>query len=123
MLKKSAGKPSEAAKSAARERRHGGRVDRVVAIRHRLAKTGNQAWSLSTTKNMSYSGLLFLSAKPYRKHDILEIQVVMSGVVEVYNGKAEVRRVVEIGSRSFDVGVKYLSPKAPSRHARSHLRS
>ena len=104
------------------ERRNGERVDRVVAIRHRLADAGNSDWSLSTTRNMSHSGLLFLSSTPYRKNDVVDLQVIMSGVIDIYNGKAEVRRVAEVGSTSFDVGVRYIFPKAQSRNAKSHLR-
>jgi len=71
---------------------------------------------------MSHSGLLFLSTVPYRKGDVLEIQVVMSGVIEIYHGQAEVVRVTEVGNTSFDVGVKNVLPKAPPRKAKSHLK-
>jgi hypothetical protein len=108
------------------ERRRGERVNRVVAIRHRLiARRGSKGasqWSLSTTKNMSYSGFLFLSSTPYFKGDILELQVVMSGVIDIYRGHAEVVRVTEVGSRLFDVGVKNVLPKAPPRKAKTHLK-
>ena len=108
------------------ERRKGERVSRVVAIRHRLIKRfgrkSSSQWSLSTTKNMSHSGLLFLSSVPYRKGDILELQVVMSGIIEVYRGQAQVVRVIEVGNTSFDVGVKNLLPKAPPRKAKSHFK-
>jgi hypothetical protein len=108
------------------ERRHGERVNRVVAIRHRLIKRSGlktaSAWSLSTTKNMSHSGLLFLSSIPYRKGDVLQLHVVMSGIIEVYNGQAQVVRVTEVGSTSFDIAVKNLLPKAPPRKAKSHFK-
>ena len=111
---------------AVAERRNGERVNRVVAIRHRLIKRSGRKspseWSLSSTKNMSHSGLLFLSSTPYRIGDVLEIQVVMSGIIDVYCGYAEVVRVAEIGSTSFDIGVKNLLPKAPPRKAKSHLK-
>lgn len=108
------------------ERRQGERVDRVVAVRHRLVRrAGGKAvsgWSLSTTKNMSHSGLLFLSADPYRKDDLLELQVVMSGVIDIYDGQARVMRVIEVGSKTFDVGVRYCLPVSPARKAKSHLK-
>lgn len=117
----------EALLNSVAERRKGERVNRVVAIRHRLIKRSGlkaaSAWSLSTTKNMSHSGLLFLSSIPYRKGDILELQVVMSGIIEIYNGQALVVHVSEIGNTSFDVGVKNLLPKAPPRKAKSHLKA
>ena len=107
------------------DRRNGERADRVIAISHRLLKRAGRKvfsdWSLSTTKNMSHSGLLFLSSVPYRKNDILELQVVMSGVIEIFNGQAQVARVEEKGSCSFDIGVKYIQPKMPTRRAKSHL--
>lgn len=108
------------------ERRNGTRVNRVIAIRHRLVKRSGRKspseWSLSTTKNMSHSGLLFLSSIPYRKGDVLELQVVMSGIIDVYKGQAQVVRVIEVGDTSFDVGVRNIVPKAPPRKAKSHLR-
>jgi hypothetical protein len=107
------------------ERRNGERVSRVVAVRHRLIKRlGRKSpteWSLSTTKNMSHSGFLFLSTIAYRKGDVLELQVVMSGLIDVYRGQAQVVRVTEVGSSLFDVGVRNLLPKAPPRKAKSHL--
>ncbi len=107
------------------ERRKGERVNRVVAVRHRLVKRAGKKdpseWSLSTTRNMSYSGLLFLSQVPYRKDDIVELQVVMSGIIDIFHGQAQVMRIMEVGSSSFDVGVKYIYPKPLARKAKSHL--
>jgi hypothetical protein len=118
--------PRVAVKKTGIERRIGERVNRVVAVRHRLIRrVGRKSpsdWSLSTTKNMSHSGLLFMSAVPYRKGDVLELQVVMSGLIDIYNGQAIVVRVVEIGSASFDIAVKYVSRRAKTRKARSHLK-
>jgi hypothetical protein len=118
--------PKNVVSKAVVERRNGERVSRVVAIRHRLIKRSGRKspseWSLSTTKNMSHSGLLFLSSTSYRKGDILELQVVMSGIIDVYRGLAEVVRVIEVGNTSFDVGVKNLLPKNPPRKAKSHLK-
>ena len=112
------------------ERRIGGeRVSRVVAISHRLlrhaGRKASSGWSLSTTKNMSQSGLLFMSDIFYRKNDRLEIKVVMCGVIDIFCGEAEVVRVVEVGHRSFDVGVKLSLPKprVPVRSAKSHLKN
>ncbi len=107
------------------ERRNGERADRVVAISHRLYKQGSRHdlsdWSLSTTKNMSHSGLLFLSDVPYRMGDVLELHVVMSGIIDIFVGYARVMRVIENGARSFDVGVKYIQLKAQSRSAKIHF--
>ncbi len=109
----------------AAERRNGERVNRIFAVRHRLVRRpGSRSisdWSLSSTRNMSHSGLLFLSATSYRRGDVLELQVVMSGVIDVYNGRAEVMRVKEISAAAFDVGVKYIPAKLSTRSAKSHL--
>ena len=118
--------PRDIALTAIDERRDGERVSRVVAIRHRLVRRAKRsmpsAWSLSTTKNMSHSGLLFLSHVPYRKGDVLEVQVVMSGVIDIYNGLAQVVRVTEVGNTSFDVAVRNVLPKSPCRKAKTHLK-
>ena len=116
----------EAASGMAADRRGGERVSRVVAIRHRLIKRSGlkspSQWSLSTTKNMSHSGCLFLSSVPYHKGDILELHVVMSGIIDIYRGQGQVVRVTEVGNTSFDVAVKNIWPKAPPRKAKSHLK-
>ena len=109
------------------ERRNGERVNRVVAVRHRLIKRSGllknpSAWSLSTTRNMSHGGLLFLSSAPYRKGDILEIQVVMCGIIDVFSGQVQVVRITEVGNTSFDIAVKNLFLKSPPREAKSHLK-
>ncbi|NTV28512.1 MAG: PilZ domain-containing protein [Candidatus Omnitrophica bacterium] len=108
------------------ERRDSVRADRVVAVQHRLVKrTGRKqaaTWSLSTTKNMSLGGLLFLSAIPYKSGDIIELEVVMSGVIDIYKGLARVVRTQESSSTSFDVAVQYVEVKFKSRAAKTHLR-
>ncbi|MFH0753131.1 MAG: hypothetical protein V2A70_01030, partial [Candidatus Omnitrophota bacterium] len=88
------------------DRRNGDRANRVVAISHRLLKKGRRQgpsdWSLSVTKDMSHSGLLFLSDVAYRKGDLIEIHVVMSGFIDIYSGQAQVVRIIEKGETSFD---------------------
>ena len=68
---------------------------------------------------MSYSGLLFCSALPYRINDIVELQVVMSGVLYLFNGYARVVRVHEQKNGYFQVGVKYVDLKTRRRNAKS----
>ena len=106
------------------ERRDGCRVNRVVAVSHRLAvlrrAKPSADWSLSTTKNMSHSGLLFLSAVPYRKNAVLELQVVMSGIIDLFNGQARVMRIQEVGNTSFEIGVKFLPSKPLTRNAKTY---
>ena len=103
------------------ERRDSPRSKRIVTVKHRLHKRRGQImkvmWMLSTTENMSASGLLFNSALEYKRGDILEIQVVMSGVLDLFNGYGQVVRVDE-GRGKFLVAVKYVSLKARRRPAK-----
>lgn len=115
-----------ASQEALIERRNGERANRVVAISHRLLKLKSSKvsdWSLSMTKDMSHSGLLFLSNVPYAVGDIIEIHVVMSGIIDIFVGTAQVMRAIEKGATSFDVGVKYTQRKSPVRSAKSHLKA
>ena len=103
------------------DRRKGIRAKRIITIRHRLAKRGGKKvkrdWSLSVTENMSISGLLFLSPEEYKKGDVLELQVVMSGVLDIFNGFAEVVRIDKKRSKEY-VAVKYVEVKQKKRSAK-----
>ncbi len=105
------------------ERRDSVRVRRIVTVRHRLHKRDGKKyddiWQLATTEDMSYSGLLFSSALPYKGNDVVELQVVMSGVLYLFNGYGRVVRVNEQKSGYFQVGVKYVDLKARRRNAKS----
>jgi hypothetical protein len=110
------------------ERRQGLRADRVIALQHRLVKRGGRkaeaVWSLSTTRNMSYSGLLFMSAQPYKEGDVIELEIVLAGMIDIYNGLAEVVRVRSIESDQYDIGARYIhvkfQPRTASRKAKTH---
>ncbi|MBF0594052.1 MAG: PilZ domain-containing protein [Candidatus Omnitrophica bacterium] len=106
------------------ERRQAIRASRVIAIEHRLVKRNltkaRSNWSLSTTKNMSVSGILFLSSIPYKVGDIVEVSVAISGVIDIAKGNAKVIRVVENGDTSFDVAVKFITKPAKKRPAKTH---
>jgi len=108
------------------DRRNGVRANRVIAVKHRLIKRGGKkyepVWSLSTTKNMSVSGILFMSPFEYRQGDHIQLEVVMSGMIDVYNGLAEVVRVLPASYNSFDIAAKYIEPKPRSRSAKTHLK-
>ena len=116
--------PKKTAQKKIPERRDGCRINRIVAVSHRLAVARKNkplaAWSLSTTKNKSHSGLLFVSAVPYRKNAVLELQVVMSGIIDLYNGQAMVMRVQEVGNTLFEIGVKFLPSRQPARRAKAY---
>ena len=108
------------------ERRDSPRSQRIVTVRHRLhkrrGKIVDDMWMLSTTENMSASGLLFVSAVEYKTGDIIELQVVMSGILDLFNGYAKVVRLVK-GKKNFHTGVKYVELKPKKRHAKSLLPS
>ena len=78
------------------ERRDSMRAPRIITVRHRLVKHKGRkvesAWQLATTENMSLSGLLFVSALPYGVGDVVELHVVMSGVLDIFNGYGSVVR-------------------------------
>ena len=106
------------------ERRDSPRSKRIVTVRHRLHKRGgkkcNEIWMLSTTENMSASGLLFVSAIDYKANDIIEIQVVMSGVLDLFNGYGKVVRAAK-GKKNFQIAVRYVELKSRKRSAKSLL--
>ena len=109
------------------ERRDSVRVKRIVTVRHRLHKRDNKKrddiWQLATTEDMSYSGLLFTSVLPYQAGDIVELQVVMSGVLFLFNGYGRVVRVSENKKQGHWIAVKYVDLKERHRDAKSLIAS
>src|SRR5476649_501550 len=101
------------------ERRDSIRAKRIITVRHRLVKHNNRKvdsmWQLATTENMSLSGLLFVSALAYHPGDIIELQVVMSGVLEIFNGFGKVVRASRNKGGYYHVGVKYVDLKSKRR--------
>ena len=109
------------------ERRDSVRVKRIVTVRHRLHKRDNKKrediWQLATTEDMSYSGLLFTSVLPYKAGDILELQVVMSGILFLFNGYGRVMRVSASKKQGYWIAIKYVDLKSRHRDAKSLLSS
>ena len=107
------------------ERRDSIRAKRIITVRHRLVKHNNRKvdsmWQLATTENMSLSGLLFVSALAYENGDIIELQVVMSGVLEIFNGFGKIIRAIRNKGGYYKVGVKYVDLKLKSRPAKTVL--
>lgn len=99
------------------ERRNGIRAKRVLSIQYRLSKTKTKnrdfSWYLSTTQDMSISGLSFLSEKPFSQNDVLELKVVMSGVLDIFSGSAKIVRCERnVGAAYYLVGVKFVASNA-----------
>jgi len=107
------------------ERRDSIRAKRIITVRHRLVKHKSRKvdsmWQLATTENMSLSGLLFVSALEYHPGDIIELQVVMSGVLDIFNGYGKVIRAIRNKGGYYQVGVKYVDLKSKHRPAKSNL--
>ncbi len=109
------------------ERRDSVRAQRIITVRHRLYKHKNRRldsiWQLATTENMSVSGLLFTSVLPYQVGDLIELQVVMSGVLDIFNGFGRVVRTIRNKAGYWKVGVKYVDLKTRRRPAKTVLPS
>lgn len=109
------------------EKRDSIRAKRIVTVRHRLVehngKKMDSMWQLSTTENMSLSGLLFVSAIAYHMDDTIELQVVMSGVLDIFNGYGKVMRVTRNKAGYYLVGVKYVDLKIKKRPAKTMLKA
>jgi hypothetical protein len=83
-------------KQIIKERRSWPRAKRILSIEYRLFKSrrrqADRSWHLSTTDNVSAEGLAFYSDHEYSTGDILDLRVVMSGVLDIFNGRGEVIR-------------------------------
>jgi hypothetical protein len=105
------------------ERRDSVRAKRIITVRHRLIKHSNRKvnslWQLATTENMSLSGLLFISALAYHPGDIVELEVVLSGILDIFNGYGKVIRASRNKGGYYQIAVKYVDLKARRRAAKS----
>lgn len=101
------------------ERRDSIRAKRIITVHHRLIKHNNRkvdsAWQLATTEDMSLSGLLFISALAYHVGDIIELQVIMSGLLDIFNGFGQVIRVSHNKGGHYRIAVKYVDLKPKRR--------
>ena len=109
------------------KRRGSIRAKRIITVRFRLykrlGKKVQSMWQLSTTENMSVSGLLFVSAIPFVKDDIVELQVVMSGVLDIFKGYGRVVRVEKQKGEYYHIAVHYVDLKPRRREAKSVFKS
>ena len=100
-----------------KERRKHLRAKRVLSIEHRLFKRKGKivdgSWQFSTTENMSIAGILFLSDIPYLIGDILQIHVVMSGILDVFQGYGRVVRVEpKTSGRSYLIAIAFIDEQS-----------
>ncbi|MBF0489330.1 MAG: hypothetical protein HQL15_01755 [Candidatus Omnitrophica bacterium] len=101
------------------ERRDSIRAQRIVTVRHRLVKHNGRKvsspWQVSLTENMSLSGLLFVSAIPYEKEDWIEVDVVMSGILDIFKGYGQVIRSTLHNAGYYYVAIKYVDLKSRTK--------
>ena len=112
-------------KPLAADRRRAVRAKRILSIQYRLMKSklrrrdADTNWHLSTTHDMSFLGLSFLSDVPFQMEDILELHVVMSGILDIFKGYGQVVRVEKKETGAFYlIAVKFtknnpMSNKSP----------
>ncbi len=103
------------------DRRSAIRAQRILSIQYRVVATktcgADKHWHLSTTHDMSATGLSFLSDIVYGIDDTLELHVVMSGVLDVFKGYGQVVRIDKKDTGSFCfIAVKFV--KSPNQIVR-----
>lgn len=115
-------------KQANKERRQAVRAERVMSIEYRLVKRSGKrveksVWHLSTTENMSISGVAFLAEEDLKIDDVLHVRVVMSGVLDIFDGEAKVIRIDQgKGSKYPSVAVKFMGTEKKVRAAKTYDR-
>jgi len=112
-------------KKATDERRTSIRANRVLNIEYKLLKSTRKTTDknayLSTTYDMSLGGVAFYSDTEYSKGDLLSIQIVMSGVLDVFKGHAQVVRVENKKSKGiYLIAVQFLDESKLKRSAKKY---
>ena len=113
-------------KPRSKERRSTVRAKRVLCIESKILKPVNRrkfknTYSISTTQDMSVGGLSFYTDQDYRIDDTLEIRVIMSGVLDIFKGKARVVRIIDKPNASHKLcAVKFLEKHTTKRPAKSY---
>ena len=112
-------------KQSLAEKRQAVRAKRILSIQFRIVKSRiknyDSMWHLSTTHDMSLSGISFLSDIPVHLDDIIELQVVMSGILDICKGFGQVVRVEKkVTGAYYMVAVKFVeSPCKKNRKTAS----
>lgn len=96
------------------ERRKAHRARRIISIQFRRVSGGKDRpdhdWHLSTTYDMSALGLSFMSDVVFCVHDVLELNVVMSGILDIFQGFGKVVRVEHKAQNSlYLIAVEFVS--------------
>ena len=103
-------------KQSMSEKRQALRAKRILSIQYRIVKTrvrkADKRWHLSTTHDMSFLGLAFFSDIPLHVDDVIELNVVMSGILDIFKGHGKVVRVEKkITAAFFLVAIKFVEYK------------
>ena len=107
------------------ERRDSIRAKRIMSIQYRRLASGkrkvHEPWKLSTTHDMSVGGLAFYTDEEYQPGDVLELRVVMSGILDIFDGMAQVVRMEKKRMGSYYLAaVKFLEKNPRPRRAKSY---
>lgn len=112
---------------ASEERRESIRAKRVLSIYYRVYKSRRKiidtTWKLSTTEDMSVGGLSYYADQELKEGDVIELQVIMSGILDIFKGYGKVVRVTKKkAGATYLVAIKLLSKNvATSRSAKKHI--
>jgi len=109
------------------ERRQWVRAKRVLSIQYRLLKSKfkntDKEWHLAMTEDMSIGGLAFLTDSPYHVGDTLEIKVVMSGVLDIFIGTAQIVAIQSNKNSAYHIfGIKYLKASTKKKAGKPRTR-
>jgi hypothetical protein len=108
------------------ERRSAIRAKRVLSIQYRLKKSTSKNidknWYLSTTQDISATGLSFLTEKHFKKNDVLELHVVMSGILDIYKGLGRVVRVEKRTNGNYSFVAVEIGDIKIKRHKKSKVK-
>ncbi|MBF0384560.1 MAG: PilZ domain-containing protein [Candidatus Omnitrophica bacterium] len=107
------------------ERRSFIRAKRVLSIEYRLVKRGskkmNEKWHLSITQDMSLGGIAFFTSEKYKKNDVLEVNVVMSGILDVFKGFGKVVRAEEKDpDKAYLIALQFIPQTPKKRPAKTY---
>ncbi len=99
------------AKTNAFERRKYPRVARILSIQYRLKRSkykdaDKTTWYNSNTHDMSVEGVAFITSRAFMVGDILELQVVMSGILNVVSAEGKIVRIEEKKRDKYLIGVQ-----------------
>ena len=102
------------------------RAKRVLSIEYRLFKKTHKrmdnAWKLSITHDMSAGGLSFYTDSQFASGDLIELRVVLSGLLDIFNGYGRVIRTQKKKTGAFSFVALRFEEK-PAKTVRSRTSS